>query len=359
MTNRERGPATVKQLFFSSNSSKPLPSAISKHLDDLFSSSVMGFREVLATIVFGKYLDRGYSARNDLYGCKPRPLYEKGLKPIFDERGVPSGQSGPLNITKGISQLNEQWAAGRRKKDQGAANALLGIVDWLEGTPESELIDLANEIGLRFDLLATTVVLTQVSHDPNTSAVSLTNACIDLLENHVSGGAIPQALCGLALESTFANRGGYKVDGARDSASTTNKTSKKVGDLSVWHDALLLDTFEVTVKKFDSKRVSEAVQSIRAYFEPNSVPEDFTVKVLCRVQDVPEEMSRADSSALLGELQAEEVLFEFISIKDWLALQIAAFDIARRIAFFESVQQFLNGGRVPVEARQTWSRYFS
>lgn len=359
MTNRERGKTTVTKLFFSSKPSIQLPSEVSSYLDELFVSSVMGFREVLATIVYGKYLERTYSARADLYACKPRSLYENGIKPVFDERGIPSGQSGPLNITKGVSELNEQWAAGRRSKDQTTALALLGIVDWLEKVPENNLFDLANEIGRRFDFLAHAVVLTQISHSPNTSAVMLTNACIDLLDNHVWGGAIPQALCGIALENTYNYVDSYKVEGARDSASTTNKTSKKVGDLSVWDGEFLIDTYEVTAKKFDSKRISEAVQSIRAYFAPHFVPEHFAVKVLCRTQDAPIEISKATGVALLGEVQLEEVLFEFISIKDWLALQITSFDIQQRINFFEDVQKFLNGGRVPVEIRQTWTKHFS
>lgn len=359
MNNRERGKPAVLNLFFSSKTASSIPANVTSNLNELFSSSVMGFREVLATIVYGKYLDRSYSARKDLYACKPRSLYENGIKPVFDDRGIPSGQSGPLNITKGISELNEQWAAGRRTKDQVTATALLGLVDWIETVPDSKLLDLANEIGRRFDLLANAVVLTQISHAPNTSSVLLANACIDLLENHVWGGAIPQALCGIALETKYMNQGDFRVEGARDSASTTNKTSKKVGDLSVWHDEMLIDTYEVTVKKFDSKRISEAVQSIRAYFVPRPIPEHFTVKVLCRRQDATGEITKAEGVSLLGEVQAEDVLFEFINIKDWLALEITAFDVDQRINFFDNVQKYLNGGRVPVEIRQTWSRYFS
>lgn len=359
MTNREREKLTVLELFFSTESPNPLPSSITSNLNELFSSAVMGFREVLATIVYGKYLDHSYSARKDLYACAPRSIYEREIKPVLDKRGIPCGQSGPLNITKGIPELNEQWVAGRRSKDQVTATALLGIVDWLEQVKEGRLIDLAKEIGRRFDLLAKAVVVTQISHAPTTSAVRLTNACIELLEKHVWGGAIPQAICGISLENTYSNQDSYKVDGARDSVSTTNKTSKKVGDLSVWDDEMLLDTYEVTVKKFDSQRISEAVQSIRAYFAPSFVPEHFTVKVLCRAQDAPDEMSKADSDALLGEVQAEEVLFEFISIKEWLALQISAFDVGQRISFFNDVQKYLNGGRVPVEIRRSWSRHFT
>ena len=328
-------------------------------LNQLFSSSVMGFREVLATVVYGKYLNRAYSARTNLYECNPRSLYEKGIKPVLDERGIPCGQSGPLNITKGIRELNELWAAGRRSKDQKTATALLGLVDWLESVPESQLLDLASEIGRRFDLMADAVVLTQISHDPNTSSILLSSACVDLLDNHVWGGAIPQALCGIALENKFNDDSRFAVDGARDSASTTNKTSKKVGDLSVWDEELLIDVYEVTVKKFDSQRIGEAVQSIRSYFAPGFAPEHFTVKVLCRPEDAPSELKKGAVLTLLGELQVQEVLFEFINIREWLTLEIIGFDIEQRINFFDDIQKYLNGVRVPVEIRQAWSSHFS
>ena len=355
---RERGTDTVRQIFFSSKKPDPVPVDISTHLDELFGSSVMGFREVLATVVYGKHLDPTYSARKDLYSCSPRSLYENGIKPVFDEKGIPSGQSGPLNITKGISSLNEQWASGRRKKDQKAAHALIAIVDWVEQNPEKVMLNLAKAIGARFQLLATQAVLTQVKHSPNTSAVLLTNACLDLIDNHVWGGTIPQALCGIALENSVSPISTLKVEGARDSASATNKTSKKPGDLSVWDEHVLLQAYEVTVKKFDSKRISEAVQSLRAYFQPGFVPEDFAVKVLCRSIDAPDLNLKSDSSAFMGEIQFEDVRFEFINMRDWLALLIAQCDVEQRTQFFDDVQDFLNGPRVPVEIRETWSKHF-
>lgn len=355
---RERGTDTVRQIFFSARKVTPLPVEISTHLDELFGSSVMGFREVLATVVYGKHLDPTYSARQDLYSCSPRSLYENGLKPVFDEKGIPSGQSGPLNITKGISSLNEQWASGRRKKDQKAAYALLSIVDWLEQKPDRAISNLAAAIGHRFQLMAAQAVLTQVKHSPNTSSVQLTNACLDLIENHVWGGTIPQVLCGLALENSVSQTSTLKVEGARDSASATNKTSKKPGDLSVWDEVVLLQAYEVTVKKFDSKRISEAVQSLRAYFQPGFVPEDFAVKVLCRPIDAPDLDIKSQSSALMGEIQFEDVRFEFINISDWLALLITQCDVEQRTQFFDDVQNFLNGPRVPIEIRETWSKHF-
>jgi len=355
---RERGTDTVREIFFSEKKPGSLPVEISTHLDELFGTTVMGFREVLATVVYGKYLDPTYSARKDLYSCSPRSLYENGIKPVFDEKGIPSGQSGPLNITKGVSSLNEQWALGRRKKDQKAAYALISIVDWLEQEPQKELLSLAAAIGARFQSMAIQAVLTQVKHSPNTSAVLLTNACLDLIDNHVWGGTIPQALCGIALENSVSQISTFIVEGARDSASATNKTSKKPGDLSVWDENVLIQAYEVTVKKFDSKRISEAVQSLRAYFQPGFVPEDFAVKVLCRSIDAPDLDLKSESAALIGEIQFEDVRFEFVNMRDWLALLIAQSDVEQRTQFFDDVQTFLNGPRVPVEIRETWSKHF-
>lgn len=359
MTNRVRGTQTVIDLFFPEKSRQVVPKYVTGHLDVLFTVKSMGFREVLATVVYGMYLDSNYSALVKYYACNPRPLYEKGIKPVLDGRGIPSGQSGPLNVTKGISVLNKQWADGRRAADRDAALGLISILEWLQDNDDEALLDLAADLGKRFDALAEAVVRTQVTLPATTSAARLTNACAELMDKHVWGGAIPQALCGIALENLFSEMDGVKVDGARDSASTTNKTAKKVGDLTVEDENGIQQTYEVTMKKFDEQRINEALQSIRAFFSPLAIPEHFIVKVLCREVDTPQGMLKAQVHSLLGELQAGEVLFEFIDIHEWLALVIADLDVSQRIRFFEDVQSFLNGPRVPVDIRTTWSRHFS
>ena len=354
-----RSTETVTQLFFPKGNPRTLPESVVSHLNILFTVRSMGFREVLATVIYGMYLDPNYSALSNYYACNPRSLYEQGIKPVLDSRGVPAGQSGPLNVTKSVSVLNAQWAEGRRASDKVAALGLISILEWLELQTDSGWLQyLGLEIGRKFDSLAQIVAATQVTATPTASAVKLADACAELIQRHVWGGTIPQALCGIALENQFSKDDSTKVDGARDSASTTNKTSKKVGDLTVIDENGVLETYEVTVKKFDHQRISEAVQSIRAFFAPAIVPEHFTVKVLCRPEDAPRDLVASSTKILLGELHSSEVMFEFVNIYDWLAMVISNMDFVQRLNFFDDVQEFLNGPRVPPEIRNCWAAHF-
>lgn len=45
-------------------------------LEEIFSTTVWGFREILLVIVIARLLDRNYKASEAFYSCKPRALYE-------------------------------------------------------------------------------------------------------------------------------------------------------------------------------------------------------------------------------------------------------------------------------------------
>jgi hypothetical protein len=318
----------------------------------------MGFRELLATIVFAKWLDPTYSARSDLYSCNPRPLYERYLKPVFDERGIPSGQSGPLNIAKATPALNEQWASQRR--GAGVAKALLRVSDWLASQPDDIVILFAGEVGARFDKLAHEAKSTRITLTPNTSSVTLSKACAKLIAQYPLSGAIPQTVCGLILETEFLASDLVFVEGTRDSASTTNRTAKKVGDLTISNSEGVLErVYEVTVKPFSTQRVREAVQSVRAYFEPGDIPENFVVLVLCRPEDIPDNVERTERSSILGELEIGGVIFEFIDIYEWISTKLVEFSINHRQYFFDEIVEYLNGVRIPAEVRSAWAKFLS
>ncbi|MFT4298105.1 MAG: hypothetical protein QM597_00485 [Aeromicrobium sp.] len=173
---------------------------------------------------------------------------------------------------------------------------------------------------------------------------------------------IPQAICGIAVETEFLNREGYVVSGARDSASTTNRTSNKVGDVSVEHAAEgLMRVYEITVKEFGIQRINEAVQSLGMFFE-KGIPTGMIVHVLCRPDDIPAEAERSLQNPVIAELEREGVLFQFIDLHAWLAVKIAEFDLNQRAHFFTEVQKFLNtgkNGRIPGTERQAWAAGFT
>lgn len=363
--NRTRSTKSVNDLFFPSarnGTAKEFPHHVNEDLDAVFASSSTSFRELIATIVYGKWLNGSYDPRRDLYACNPRPLYEAddGIRPVFLDRRIPCGQSPALNIAKATPQLNEQWAAQRRP--QAHAEATLRIVDWAMQQDEGTLLVFAADLGRRFDRFATQVALTQNNLDPSASARRLIQTTRMLIEKHPDGGTIPQTLCGIAVETEYLHQKEYEVFGARDSASATNRTSKKVGDISVEHvENGLVRIYEVTVKKFSRQRVNEAEQSASIYFG-GRIPEGVIVRVLCRASDIPEGAESVEGRVYLAEMESGDILFEFVDIYEWLALKISDFTPEQRKYFFTEVQTFLNkgkNGRIPPEIRQAWAAGFA
>jgi hypothetical protein len=298
----------------------------------------------------------------ELYSSNPRALFEsdEGIRPILLARQIPCGQSPALNIAKASAGLNEQLAAQRRPKSD--AEATLRLVDWAMEQPEDVLVQFGNELGRRFDLLAQAVISSQSNLPANTTASRLISTSIELIKNHPDGGTIPQLLCGIAVEAEFIEQKERVVFGARDSASATNRTAKKVGDVSVEHPQYgNIRIYEITVKKFGEQRVNEAVQSLRSYFS-GRLPAGVIVQVLCRPEDVPPSATRESAGIYMGTLESGGALFEFINIFEWLAGKIAEFSIKQREYYFNEVQEFLNtgkNGRIPSEIRKAWISGFS
>lgn len=350
---RVRGESVVRQLFFSKPSEIAFPE-VEVELKEIFECNTMGFREMLATIVYAKFLDPNYSPRGDLYSCNPRSLYEQGIKPVLDERGIPCGQSGPLNIAKATSSLNEQWAAQRRPEN--VAKSLLKVVDWAVTLSDQRLQDFAVRIGVSFDLLASHALETQISLSKEDSPFIISTALWKLIKEHPLGGTIPQAACGLILEAEHLNSAGFEVEGARDSVSTTNKTSKKPGDLIVRRGHEFVRVYEVTVKKFNEQRVREAAQSLSSYFKEGGFPEGFSVLVVCRPEDIPNLSRPSDSNYFLGELEHNGINFLFFDIYQWTQGKIAEFSKPQRDYFLHEFTSILNGVRIPAAVRDSWSK---
>lgn len=347
-----RGPATIERLFFPSSSSNIDLSSFAIDLDVIFASSSLGFRELLATVVYGMTLNNQYNPRECLYDCHPRALYEMDIRPVLRARGVPCGQSGPLNVAKATQALNNQWAAQRRPREH--AEALLRVVDRLLTENRRILPVFAAHLGERFTALALEVVESQNSLTAVESAVALTETLQALLTEHPLGGWTPQFVCGALLESALRDDISATVDGVRDSVSSTNRTSKKVGDFCVMRNHLPAQIYEVTVKEFSLQRVGEALQSLESFFDGN-IPLDTIVYVLCRPQDIPATLTRATSRGYLGELESGGVVFEFIDIYEWISLTVVNLSLDRRRDVHNEVQEFLNGPRIASEVRHWWA----
>lgn len=349
--SRTRGVEVFEGYFFSDIPDHQEFDDLSGDLDAVFESSSLGFRELLATVVYGKLLDHTYDPSSGLYACNPRSLYEIDMRPVLVARGVPCGQSGPLNIAKATRSLDSQWAAQRRPKAH--AEAVLRLVGESMNFEPAKLRVFAAELGRRFSADALAVALSQNDLAPVDSAVRLAAVAKELIERYPLKGESPQRVCGIALETEFRQDALTVVHGVTDSASTTNTTSGKLGDLSVERHGETISIYEVTVKPFSEQRISEALQSIAAHFDGDP-PAGLVVQVLCRAQDVPSSCVPSGLGGYLGEHVTAGVVFEFLDIYEWLAIKIASWRLEDRNYFFEQVQAFLNSPRVPIKVRNWW-----
>jgi hypothetical protein len=326
-------------------------------LDEIFASKTLGFRELLATVLYARLLDPTFDPRVELYECNPRSLYELDICPVLEELGVPCGKSGPLNIAKATPALNQSWAGQRRPKS--TADAVLVVIDDFMDMERDDLLLLAADLGARFISEAVEVQASRNALHPNSSAVKLVAACRALIDFHTHGGAMPQTICGLLLTVEFGyGPGAPVVEGVFDSVSATNKTSNKVGDLSVeTDDGEILRIYEVTVKGFGTQRIRECIHSLADFFD-DEIPDGTIVLVLCRAEDVPD-FARVDSSdSLIGEHEQSGVLFEFIDLYAWIAAKISELPLLQREAFFDALQDFINGPRINTTARVFWKSAF-
>lgn len=357
MANKpERGSETVRTLFFDGKRHSVGTDPTDDRLQTVVDSKVLGFREILGVVVYARHLDPDFDPRTELYSSNPRSLYEKDMKPVLDELGIKAGQSGPLNIAKATQGLNDAWAAQRRPK--ATAETVLSLIDDIMNFHDEQLREFASRLGNALLDEAVEIAATRNELDPNSSAFSLSQVSRSLIEMFPLGGAMPLVICGLCLELEFPESSGIFVEGTLDSVFSTNKTSKKVGDLTAGtEDEAEFRIYEVTVKSFGEQRISECVQSLLSYFDGN-LPDDLTVQVLCRPDDVPD-FAKVDGTELLqGEVQTAGVAFEFMHIFEWISGKLAEASQTKRTDFFESLQEYLNSTRVPTEVRRFWASTF-
>lgn len=310
------------------------------------------YREIWLTVLAATALDTSYRASEDFYACSPRSLYENQIRPHLEGLGIPCGQSGPLNIAKAARALDDSWAAQRRPKK--AALAVLSLVHALEGEP-ARWKDLAVVTSRRLSELATDIAELRVEVDPLTQLDVVLPLFFRLIEDVPDGGNTPQRICGYILNEAFFG-GHLRVTGHEDSAAITNSTSGKPGDISVVHrDGSIHSTFEVTVKKFDAKRISECNQGLRVY-EQRTGTKISKVTVLCRRRDVPQKLADATQvptpSGVLAVGAFDEYQYEFIDLQTWLSILYANLSEESRVRCFKAVERYINEANTSISVKR-------
>lgn len=326
-----------------------LENAVVEDIVYLCEISQSSYREVLLTVLIGRLMDPSYKAGVDFYASHPRPIFEGGIRPILEMHRIPCTQSGPLNVAKATTRLDENWASQRRPADAGRAVVrLVSRIDKMDS-------DSLNQVGR-----AIAELLIVQAHDLSTLEATVTDIsspevifgiATKLISDFPNGGNTPQRIAGLAMEVIVGTENVY---GTRDSASTTNATSGKPGDLGITNaTGEPMTVFEVTVKKFDMQRISACTQSITKYnhnFDENDARCLRSVNVLCRREDVAIEatfVTAVRDAAWIATLTHKEISYTFVSLEGWLVAQILNMNAEQRGAYFEGMKEYVNEVRTP------------
>ncbi|MFV9506294.1 MAG: hypothetical protein AB4911_17220 [Oscillochloridaceae bacterium umkhey_bin13] len=338
-----------------SNENYIADSDIEQSIDILFRTTIWGFREVVLVVAIARLIEPSYCASEDFYACNPRTLFEKPIKQVLDSKGIPSRQSGPLNVAKGTPRLNTQWAAGR--KPRFVAEEVVQLVAKIEQISPQDLENFTKLLLRRFIAEALQVRKSMLFVDPKSDLDLLFRLTKSFIENTPDQGNTPQRIIGYLLESYHDQlASNVTVHGHTDHASTTSTTSKKLGDITEESNGVMLLVYEVTVKGFGEQRIREAYASILQY-AANSGLEAKEIIVLCREQDVHPDVVPV-TSLYLGKLEYEGVVFYFLDIYEWIIAQLFRMSMASRRDFFDKLQSYVADKNTSEKLRYAWKAMF-
>jgi hypothetical protein len=230
----------------------------------------------------------------------------------------------------------------------------------------AKYIDTLNKSGLEVlafrmgELLmrdATQISALKIKRDPLSDSSVLQKISETLILEALDGGNTAQRVIGTLLELhqeiVSANT---IVTGTEDSASTTNLTSKKIGDLSISHTSgSIISIYEVTLKKFTEQRITECSQSLIGNLG-KEVGSKSEVIVLCRKQDVPSIALSKRNTLILGSMTDKfGIGYNFVDIFEWINIRILELNHELRKKYFERLESYVNRVNTPVKVKSKWA----
>jgi hypothetical protein len=330
-----------------------VPSLI-QDINLVFSSEKKSFREVIFTIILARIIDRNFKSTIDLYSCNPRSIYEQGIKPILEINDIPCTQSGPLNITKATKSINYDWAEMKSPRELGMATFRIAQV--VDSLGLKDLKNVAEYMGFLLKKDAEFVESLVVKKDPVSDAFNIVNISNKLISEAIDSGNTAQRVVGILLN---INKKMFKQEvnifGAEDSASTTNLTSKKIGDISIYsNNSLYFSIYEITLKQFSDQRISECSKSIISTLGiKGSLGVEVTV--LCRISDVPENFIINKNSLLIGQyVDKYGIVYNFVNIFEWISSKILDLNNEYRAEYFNNIQDYVNMKNTSIKVKSKW-----
>lgn len=324
-------------------------------LDELFSTTVWGFRKILLVIVVARMLDGRYKASEAFYDCKPRALYEGPIRNELRERRIPHRRSGPLNVAKAAIGINSQWAAQRSPKK--VADVVVRFVEEIESMERCELESFAVALHRRFLAESERVAEITAEVSPSSDPRFLHNLCSRLISEEPDGGNTPEHIIELALRAYHEDlRTGVEVVGHGGRASVSGIRGKSLGDVAERRaDGTIVHAYEVTVKVLGEDRVRDSYESVKAFDLKEGV-KTAEITILCRKEDShPEVAAGLEEAGYLGKLAHRDLTYHFIEIHAWLLSQILRMTPAARLSFHEKLDEYVGDFNTSETVKRLWN----
>jgi hypothetical protein len=333
----------VTEVRSSSAPSEPLPAARRQQIGKICSAKAQGYREVLLTVIVA-WLDgiKFDPCGGDFYECKPRAIFEQGVRPGLVALGLKSRKSGPLNVAKAQTRLDASWAASR--DDAVTAGLVVDILKWMmadiprraRATLLAILEDLVEE--------ARHLKSMTIASPTSLSAYECSRRVQELIRLAPNAGNTAQAAVHAAL--TELHVGSDVEIGELGRASETNFTAKKPADISVvapWSSVPHL--YEVTTKKIDDVRLRDSDESVLKFGAGAN-----SVSWLCLL---PDNVASLDIDGF--ECESENgVRHEFHDLRAWLSAVMEILGEARRDNFLARLSHYIDDPQTDGVVKTAW-----
>ncbi len=329
-----------------------------EQLDELFTTSAWGFREILLVVIVGMKLDQNFTSSNALYDCNPRAIFGGPIKEFLIQKNIPHRKDGPLNIAKATVGLDLTWAAQRRPR--AVAEQVVNLVEYLEDTSTDKTLKIENMgISLLRRLIAETKrigelsVAIQETSDP----VFLYDLCNELTTKAPDSGNTPQKIAAFLLKNYHkCIFSGVVVTGEEDRASVTSTTSKKPGDVNEEsNDGTIYKVYEVTVKPFDIARIRDSYDCVSKYNEINET-EIHEIVVICRTEDCPSEMELSNLHQYMGRYIYQDMVYYYCNIFEWYASMLQRMTDEGRCGFYFDLNNYINETNTSETVKRLWQQ---
>jgi len=318
-----------------------------KLLTELIEVSAKGFRGIVVTALTGLHLDENFDPLNDFYGCNPRSIFENGIWYALQENGIPCGKSDPLNVAKNISQLNEDWAKGRRPQ-----TAAMAVVKFLRLVMESSKPKRARLIDYFFFRLwkyAESITSFQLAEIESSleSRQTLGNKLINFTLKYPESGNLPQFFASQLLAGIFRNST-IEVIGGDESVFGTNTTSKKPADIWLEVEGQQTNLYEITVKPVSKKRLDDSLDALKSTGHINH-----SVTFICRLPDDVAELDVAD-----GSYTYKGKRFDFVDYQSFCRSICAILSEEVFSEILINVANFVQDMHISMRTKAGWNEFF-